>query len=50
MIKKCTCKHTYQDKKYGKGMRVWNLTSKGVRCTVCGKTIEGTFKKESKNG
>lgn len=40
MIKKCDCKHAFQDKKYGKGMRVHNeYTSKsgGYRCTVCGK-------------
>jgi len=41
MIKKCTCKHTIQDKKYGEGRRVHNETkiSKGdghmYRCTVC---------------
>ena len=40
MIKKCTCKHEYQDKKYGKGMRVHTPTTKDVtkdtcRCTVC---------------
>jgi hypothetical protein len=42
MIKKCTCKHEYQDKKYGKGMRVANALqtskqgAKKYRCTVCG--------------
>ena len=41
MIVKCTCTHTFQDKKYGKGSRVANLTagnkdSKKARCTVCG--------------
>ena len=35
MIKKCTCAHEYQDRKYGKGNRVWNPTLKGIRCTVC---------------
>jgi hypothetical protein len=42
MIKKCTCKHEYQDKKYGKGNRIFNPTSKKkgadsiyYRCTVC---------------
>jgi len=41
-IKKCTCKHLYQDSKYGKGLRVHNK-SRSVRkdgvawtCTVCG--------------
>lgn len=35
----CTCKNEYQDKTYGKGMRVHNFaTSQGVwRCTVCEK-------------
>jgi len=40
-IEKCTCSHEYQDKKYGKGMRVHNKApkvdkDKGRRCTVCG--------------
>lgn len=37
-IKKCECKHEYQDKKYGKGMRVFNYSKKHDtwRCTVCG--------------
>ena len=40
-VKKCTCKNAYQDKKYGKGMRVMNKLYKGKsgdskhRCTVC---------------
>jgi len=35
-IKKCNCKHSYQDKRYGKGKRVHNETIKGEwRCTVC---------------
>lgn len=40
MIKKCDCKHEFQDKEYGEGMRVHNeCTSKEgkYRCTVCGK-------------
>ena len=35
VIKKCNCKHDFQDETYGKQMRIWNLTQKGVRCTVC---------------
>jgi len=40
-IKICTCKHDYQDKKYGKRRRVFNaLAKKGsvqqYRCTICG--------------
>lgn len=40
-IKPCTCQHTYQDEKYGKGQRVHN-GGKGKAgenvwiCTVCG--------------
>ena len=41
VIKKCTCKNEYQDKKYGTGMRVMNpmsKTKKGMhKCTVCGR-------------
>lgn len=43
MIKviKCTCKHEYQDEKYGKGNRVANsmksTSATKFRCTVCGK-------------
>jgi len=40
-IVKCSCEHEFQDKKYGKGMRVFNETAKTNptvwRCTVCGK-------------
>jgi len=35
----CSCKHEYQDKKYGKGNRVHNKKGSknpGYRCTVCG--------------
>lgn len=37
----CACEHEFQDKIYGKGVRVMNTTAKGddknvdVRCTVC---------------
>jgi len=48
----CTCIHPYQDKEYGKGMRVFNRLSKdkkysGYRCTVCGKTQIPTDKDET---
>ena len=42
-VKSCTCKHDYQDKKYGKGKRVANPTTRSIgnktiyRCTVCKK-------------
>lgn len=39
MIKKCSCKHEYQDKKHGKGMRVMTPFKRTdtlmARCTVC---------------
>jgi hypothetical protein len=40
MIKPCTCKHPFQDKRHGKGKRVHNEAGKqgGSRCTVCGAT------------
>lgn len=48
VIKKCGCKGNpsnsseYQDKKYGKDMRVMTLSQKGdsASCTVCGKEIK----------
>ena len=35
---KCNCNHDYQDKVYGKGMRVHNYAEKAetYKCTVCG--------------
>ena len=39
-IKQCTCESKFQDKQYGKNMRVHNKYLKdggGYRCTVCGK-------------
>lgn len=37
-IVKCTCSNDYQDKQYGQGNRVANMTVKGkARCTVCHK-------------
>lgn len=42
-ILRCSCTHEFQDKTYGKGMRLMNPTGKtqdsGYRCTVCGKEI-----------
>lgn len=43
-IKKCSCVSLYQDKRYGKGKRVYNeckgrvAGSKQFRCTVCERT------------
>ncbi len=44
IVKSCTCDHAYQDKQYGKGMRVHNpirvgTKDLGYRCTVCGQPI-----------
>lgn len=39
----CSCENEFQDKRYGKGVRIANTTAKQdgtsteVRCTVCGK-------------
>ncbi len=36
----CTCKHSYQDKRYGKARRVFNSSEKDNKvyyCTVCAK-------------
>lgn len=37
IIAKCTCKSEYQDKLYGKYLRLKNSTHNGFRCTVCKK-------------
>jgi hypothetical protein len=38
IIRRCACKHAFQDRHYGLGMRLCNITNKdGSRCTVCGK-------------
>lgn len=34
-IKKCICKHKYQDAKYGKNNRVHNIGELAYICTVC---------------
>lgn len=44
VILKCTCKSEFQDKKYGSGKRVANLTKseQNASCTVCGtKLVSG---------
>jgi hypothetical protein len=35
----CDCKHEFQDKEYGKGVRLHTVSEDGkkFRCTVCGK-------------
>lgn len=42
VIASCSCKHPYQDQKYGHGKRVFNIGQKDKNkfegtCTVCGK-------------
>lgn len=45
---KCDCKDEYQDKSYGKGIRVHNLGGNKVtvtaKCTNCGKKVNTTKK------
>ena len=47
MILKCSCRHEYQDEKYGPGKRVHNLApgknrnEVTWRCTVCSLTRGG---------
>ncbi len=36
IVKECKCESTFQDKTYGKRMRVFNEGDKGATCTVCG--------------
>lgn len=40
IVRSCSCKHEYQDHRYGAGQRLHNLCVKegkatGTRCTVC---------------
>lgn len=36
MISKCTCVHEFQDARYGKFNRVFNVcTNSKIRCSVC---------------
>ena len=36
VLKKCKCKHAFQDERYNKGIRVHNTCKEGkARCTVC---------------
>ena len=51
---KCVCKHEFQDKRYGPGMRVTTPVNKALkegrdahRCTVCRREhVLGSVKKE----
>lgn len=50
-IRRCTCESDFQDRVYGKGMRVFNEGGKDkvseLHCTSCGKVIglDGGIKK-----
>lgn len=39
IVARCDCKHTFQDKEYGAGLRLHNIAVKSQkrRCTVCSK-------------
>lgn len=42
-VMQCTCRHPFQDERYGQNMRVHNAMRKprpGWRCTVCLKVKE----------
>lgn len=43
VIVRCNCASPYQDKKYGDGLRVFNLCAKKergqARCSVCGRYV-----------
>ena len=44
-VKRCSCEHKWQDKRYGKGKRVFNefktQNGTGAKCTVCGSDGSG---------
>lgn len=39
IVQACKCEHEYQDKRYGKGMRLHNKTKDAARCSVCGTPV-----------
>ena len=52
MILKCSCINEFQDKTYGKGMRVFNPMGfngkSGYRCSVCKSLNKSSVIKEDK--
>lgn len=43
VIKSCICEHAFQDKQYGKGNRVFNISGKEdskLKCTVCNRMYD----------
>lgn len=51
-VRVCKCKHDFQDRTYGEGKRLHNLTATGANCTVCGdkKTSNGYKKTDGDKG
>lgn len=35
----CDCQHEFQDKRYGKGIRIYNIGKTHKSCTVCGNKV-----------
>jgi hypothetical protein len=46
-VRACKCKHEAQDKMYGEGKRLHNLTAGGANCTACGDKKTGNGYKKS---
>lgn len=44
VVRKCKCRSEFQDKTYGPGNRVYNVSTDGKveRCTVCNSTSSGS--------
>lgn len=49
LIARCYCKHSFQDKIYGKNQRLHNVNNKGAKCTVCLNQINITITKDKTN-
>ena len=47
-IRACSCVNPFMDKAYGQGMRVYNPTTKGLRCCSCLKEIKVETPKKGK--
>jgi hypothetical protein len=39
-VYKCNCANDYQDRRYGKNMRVFTIGNSKRTCTVCGKSVD----------
>jgi hypothetical protein len=40
VVYKCNCDNAFQDKRYGKNMRVFTVGNSKRTCTVCGKKVD----------